>query len=211
MMKASIEQISPVKKRLTVEVEAQEVDRKIEEAYRELKKRAKVDGFRPGKVPRNILQRYFGEQVTQDVKRGLLSETLPQAFEETKIFPVAMPVIENESLKVGEGYKYVALMEVRPEFALKDYMGLEVDKELVSVSEEVVNSQIEEIRPVNSRLQPLEEDRGIRNEDCAILEYEAFEGEQPIEGMKAQNFLVRVGSNQFHPEFEKGLLGLKAG
>ena len=210
-MKASIEQITPVKKRLTVEVGAEEVNRKIEEAYKELKKRAKVDGFRPGKVPRNILQRYFGDQVTQDVKRGLLSETLPQAFEETKIFPVAMPVIENESLKEGEGYTYVALMEVRPEFELKDYTDLEVEKESVSVSEEVVNAQIEEIRRVNSRLKPLEEDRGIRNDDCAILEYEAFEGENPIEGVKAQNFMVRVGSNQFHPEFEKGLLGLKTG
>jgi trigger factor len=210
-MKASIEQISPVKKRLTVEVEADEVERKIEEAYRELKKRARVDGFRPGKVPRNILQRHFGDQVTQDVKRGLLSETLPQAFEETKIFPVAMPVIESETLKTGEGFKYVALMEVRPEFELKDYMGLEVDKELVSVSEEAVNSQIEEIRRVNSRLKPLEEDRGIRNDDCAILEYEAFEGGRPLEGMKAQNFMIRVGSGQFPPEFEKGLQGFKAG
>jgi len=210
-MKASIEQISPVKKRLTVEVEAEEVDRKIEEAYKELKKRARVDGFRQGKVPRNILKRHFGDQVTQDVKRGLLSETLPQAFEETKIFPVAMPVIESETLKSGEGFKYVALMEVRPEFELKDYMGVEVDKELLSVSEEAVNSQIEEIRRVNSRLKPLEEDRGIRNDDCAILEYEAFEGGKPIEGMKAQNFMIRVGSGQFHPEFEKGLQGFKAG
>ena len=210
-MKASIEQITPVKKRLTVEIDAEEVNRKIEDAYKELKKRAKVDGFRPGKVPRNILERYFGEQVTQDVKRGLLSESLPQAFEETKIFPVVMPVIENESLKVGEGYKYVALMEVRPEFELKDYMGLEVEKESVSVNDETVNSQLEEIRRVNSRLKPLEEDRGIRNDDCAILEYEAFEGEKPIEGVKAQNFLVRVGNNQFHPEFEKSLIGLKAG
>ena len=210
-MKASIEQITPVKKRLTVEIDAEEVDRKIEDAYKELKKRAKVDGFRPGKVPRNILERYFGEQVTQDVKRGLLSESLPQAFEETKIFPVVMPVIENESLKAGEGYKYVALMEVRPEFELKDYMGLEVEKESVSVNDETVNSQLEEIRRVNSRLKPLEEDRGIRNDDCAILEYEAFEGEKPIEGVKAQNFLVRVGNNQFHPEFEKSLIGLKAG
>jgi trigger factor len=122
-----------------------------------------------------------------------------------------MPVIENETLNAGEGYKYVALMEVRPEFELKDYMGLEVDKELVSISEEVVNSQIEEIRRVNSRLKPLEEDRGIRNEDCAVLEYEAFEGGKPIEGMKAQNFMIRVGSGQFHPEFEKGLLGFKTG
>jgi trigger factor len=122
-----------------------------------------------------------------------------------------MPVIENESLKSGEGYTYVALMEVRPEFELKDYMGLEVEREIVSVSDETVNSQLEEIRRVNSRLKPLEEDRGIRNDDCAILEYEAFEGEKPIEGVKAQNFLVRVGSNQFHPEFEKGLIGLKTG
>src|SRR4030042_1003356 len=210
-MKASIEQITPVKKRLTVEIDAEEVKRKIEEADKEHKKRAKVDGFRPGKVPRNILERHFGEQVSQDVKRGLLSESLPQAFEENKIFPVAMPVIENESLKAGEGYKYVALTEVRPEFELKDYMGLEVEKESISVSDETVNSQVEEIRRVNSRLKPLEEDRGIRNDDCAILEYEAFEGEKPIEGVKVQNFMVRVGSNQFHPEFEKDLIGLKAG
>jgi trigger factor len=100
---------------------------------------------------------------------------------------------------------------VRPEFELKDYTDLQVEKESVSVSDEVVNAQIEEIRRVNSRLKPLEEDRGIRNDDCAILEYEAFEGEKPIEGVKAQNFMVRVGSNQFHPEFEKGLLGLKTG
>jgi len=122
-----------------------------------------------------------------------------------------MPVIESETFKAGEGFKYVALLEVRPEFELKDYMGLEVDKELVSVSEETVNSQIEEIRRVNSRLKPLEEDRGIRNDDCAVLEYEAFEGGKPIEGMKAQNFMIRVGSGQFHPEFEKGLQGLKTG
>lgn len=210
-MKASIEEITPVKKRLTVEVEAEEVNRKIDEAYKELKKKAKVDGFRPGKVPRNILERHFGDQVTQDVKRGLLSETLPRAFEETKIFPVVMPVIEDEFLKAGEGYKYIALMEVRPQFELKDYMGLEVEKEIVSVSDETLNSQLEEIRRVNSRMKPLDEDRGIQNDDCAILEYEAFEGERPIEGMKGENVLVRVGNSQFHPEFEKGLLGLKSG
>lgn len=210
-MKASIEEITPVKKRLTVEVESEEVDRKIDEAYRELKKKARVDGFRPGKVPRNILERYFGEQVTQDVKRGLMSDTLPRAFEETKIFPIAMPLIENESLQAGEGYTYTALMEVRPQFELKDYMGLEVEKESVSVGEEAVSAQLEEIRRVNSRLQPLDEDRGIQNDDCAVIEYEAFEDGEPVQGMKAENFVVRVGQDQFHPGFEKGLLGLNPG
>jgi trigger factor len=86
-MKASIEQITPVKKRLTVEIEAEEVDRKIEDAYKKLKKKTKIDGFRPGKAPRNILQKYYGEQVTQEVKRGLRAKPCP-SFEETKIFPV---------------------------------------------------------------------------------------------------------------------------
>jgi len=210
-MKARIEEITPVKKRLTVEVGSEEVDRKIDEAYKELKKKARVDGFRPGKVPRNILEKYFREEVTQDVKRGLMSETLPKAFEETKIYPIAMPLIENESLKAGEGYTYTALMEVRPQFELKDYMGLEVEKESVSVGDEAVGAQLEEIRRVNSRLKPLDEDRGIQSDDCAVIEYEAFEEGKPIQGMKAENFLVRVGHDQFHPEFEKGLLGLKCG
>lgn len=210
-MKASVEEITPVKKRLTVQVESEEVEKKLDEAYRELKKKARVDGFRPGKVPRNILERNFGEQVRQDVKRGLMSETLPRAFEETKIYPIAMPLIENESLKAGEGYTYTALMEVRPQFELKDYMGLEVEKESISISEEAVNAQLEEIRRVHSRLKPLDEDRGIQKGDCAVIEYEAFEEGKPVRGMKAENFIVKVGQDQFHPEFEKELLGLRPG
>ena len=68
-MKASVEEISPVKRKLTVELDATEVDKKIEDAYRALKKQAKVRGFRPGKVPRNILEKYYGEQVAQDVTK----------------------------------------------------------------------------------------------------------------------------------------------
>ena len=105
-MKASIEQITPVKKRLTVEIDAEEVDRKIEDAYKELKKRAKVDGFRPGKVPRNILQRHFGDQVTQDVKRGLLSESLPQAFEETEDIPCCYA---GHRERIAEGWRGIQI------------------------------------------------------------------------------------------------------
>ena len=210
-MKTSVEEISPVKLRLVVELDAEEVDRKIDHAYRELKKKAKVHGFRPGKAPREILERFYGEHVTQEVTKELVNETLPAAFEETKTFPLTMPVVENDALKKGEGFKYAAVMEVKPRFELKDYMGLEVERESVFVSDEEADRQLEEIRKANGKLKPLEEDRGAREEDCVIVDYEAFEGDSPIEGIKSENFMVRMGTGAIHPDFEKGLLGARAG
>jgi trigger factor len=210
-MKTSVEEISSVKRKLTVELDAEEVSKKIEDAYRALQKKAKVHGFRPGKVPRNILERYYGQQVTEDVTKNLVNDTLPQAFEETKTYPLTMPLVENDALKKGEGFKYAAVMEVKPAFELKDYTGIEVEKEKVSVSDEEVDRRLEEIRKANGMLKALEEDRGARQDDCVIVDYEAFEADHPIEGLKAQNFLVKIGTGTIHPDFERGLLGLKAG
>jgi trigger factor len=210
-MKTRLEEISPVKKKLEVEIEAQEVDKRIEEAYRDLRKGVKLPGFRPGKVPRKILERRFGNQVIDDVTRRLVNETLPKAVEETNTMPLSMPVIENEILKLGQNFKYSALMEVRPEFELKDYMGLEVEKEIFSVGDEDVEAQLEEIRKTHGQLSSVETERGIREEDYAVIEYEGFEGGKSMEGLKNNNFLVRVGSHDFHPDFEKALIGFKKG
>jgi len=210
-MKASVEEISQVKRKLTVELDAEEVDRKIEDAYRVLKRQAKIRGFRPGKVPREILERYYGEQVARDVTKDLVNDSLPEAFEQTNTYPLTMPLVENDALKKGQGFKYAAVMEVRPQINLKDYLGIEVEKEKVEVSDEAVAAQLEEVRKANARLKPIEEDRGARQEDCAIVDYEAFEGDRALEDIKAENFLVRIGTETIHPDFEKGLLGLKPG
>jgi trigger factor len=210
-MKTRLEEISPVKKKLEVEVEAGEVNKRIEEAYRELRKGVKLPGFRPGKVPRKILERRFGDQVVDDVTRRLVNETLPKAVEETKTIPISMPVIENEILKSGQNFKYSALMEVRPEFELKDYMGLEVEKEIFSVREEDVEAQLEEIRKTHGQLSSVETERGIKEEDFAVIEYEGLEDGKALEGIKNSNFLVKVGGHDFHPDFERALIGLKKG
>jgi trigger factor len=208
-MKASLEDISSVKKRLLVEIGAEEVKEKANGAYRELGKRAKIPGFRPGKIPRNILERYFGKEVLEDLKKDLVNETLPKAVEETKTFPLFMPIVESETLKIGQDFKYTAVMEVKPEFELKDYKGIEVEKEIYSVSDEDVERQLEEVRKTRGTLNSIDENRGIEEGEYAIIEYEGFEGEMPLEGIKAQNFLLQIGSNEFHPDFEKALIGLK--
>ena len=210
-MKTSLEEISPVKKKLLVEVESEEVDRKIEETYRTLGKKAKIHGFRPGKVPRRILERYFKDQVVEEVTRGLVDETLPKAVEESKAMPLAIPVVENDGLKAGESFKYAVVMEVRPQFELRDYMGVELEKEIIEVTDQDVERNMQEIRKAHATLKPVQEDRGAREGDSIVVDYEAFEAGKPIEGVKAQNFMIALGGGAIHPELEKGLTGLKAG
>jgi len=210
-MKTKLHEISPVKKKLEIEIEAGEVGKRIDEAYRELGRDVRLPGFRPGKVPRKILERRFGNQVMEDVARKLVSETLPKAVEETDTFPLTMPLIENEILKVGQNFKYSAVMEVRPQFELPDCMGLEVEKEICSVSDEDVAAQLEEIRKSQGHLSSVETERGIKEEDFAVIEYEGSEDGKALEGIRNSNFLVKVGGNDFHPDFDKALVGLKKG
>jgi trigger factor len=210
-MKSALEVISPVKKKLVVELEPEEVDKKIEETYRNLGKSAKVPGFRPGKIPRKVLERVYGPQVSEEVARELVKETLPRAMDETRTFPLSVPMVENDMLKAGEPFKYTAVLEVKPEFELKEYMGLDVEKEIVRVKEEEVEKQLEEIRKANGKLVAVEEDRPIREGDFAIVQYAAYQDGKLLEELKADNHPVKVGSNEFHPEFEKALLDHKTG
>jgi trigger factor len=210
-MKTNIEDISSVKKKVNVEIEAEEIDRRIEDAYKKLGKKAQIKGFRAGKVPRNILEKFYGGQVLEDVTNNVIRETLPSAIDETKKFPLTMPSIENEELKAGQSFKYSAVMETRPEFELKDYQGVEVEKEKFNVTDEDVQKQLEQIREARGALNAIGEERGIKEGDYVILDYEAFDGDKPIEGVKAANFPLKVGSKQFYQGVEDALIGVKKG
>jgi len=210
-MKSAVEDISPVKKKLLVEIEADEVTKKVSKAYRDLGKKAKIPGFRSGKIPRKILERYYGKEVIEDVTKALVNETLPMAMEENNTFPLSMPVIENETLKVGQKFKYSFVMEVKPEFELKNYTGLEVEKEICRVKDEDVARELQKIRENSGKLNSIEQDRPIKENDYAIIEYEGFEDKKALEGVKSLNFMLKIGSNDFHPDFEKALIGHKKG
>jgi len=210
-MKTSTEAISQVKTKLSVEIMSDEVDKKINQSYQELKKRAKIKGFRPGKVPKTILERYYGNEVLADVTRSMVTETLPAALEENEIIPLTMPAVENENIKRGHNFIYTAIMEVRPKFELKDYLGLEANKSKVDISDKMVENQIEQIQKSRGQLNSLEEDRPAKMDDYVVIEYKAFENDNTLEGIHSDNYLLRLGSNDFHLDFEKDILGLKKG
>jgi trigger factor len=210
-MKTNIEEISPVKKKLIVEIAPAEVDDRIQAAYRKVGKKAKIPGFRPGKAPKKILERYFGDQVYDDVTRDIISETFPKALGETDTYPLGTPLLEKNPLKAGESFTYSAIMEVRPEIHVSDYLGLEIEKEECLVSDEKVRDRLEQIRKAHGRLNAVEEERPVRDGDYVIIEYEGFDNDSPIEGIKAQNFMLHVGSGDFHPAFESAFIGLHKG
>lgn len=210
-MKVNVADVSPVKKKLTVEIEASEVDKKVAQAFRSLASRAKIPGFRPGKIPRRILEQYFGSQVVEEVQRDLVNETLPKAVEETEAFPITIPAVENGTLKKGQSFSYSAILEVKPQFEVKEYLGLEVEEEILAVGDEDVEKELDQIRKNNGKLISAEEGRPIRKDDYAVINYQGFQNGAPIQGIKSENFPVQIGSNQFHEDFEKGLMGLKKG
>ncbi len=210
-MKTNIEDISSVKKKLNIEVEAEEIDKRIDDAYKILVRKAQVRGFRTGKVPRNILEKFYSGQVMDDVTNSVIRETLPSAIDEVKKFPLSMPTIENEEIKPGQAFKYSASIEVRPEFELKDYKGIEVQKENISVTDDDVRKQIEQIRESRGTLSPLAEDRGVKDGDYVIIDYEAYESGKAIEEIKGANHPLKIGSRHFYKGIEEALIGAKKG
>jgi trigger factor len=208
-MKTSLEDISSIKKKLSVEIEPEDVDQKINEAYRELSKKARIPGFRPGKVPRKILEQRFGDDIADDVTKNIIGDSFPKAVAEVDVVPLGTPLLDKETLKQGQPFRYSASMEIRPKFEVKDYLGLEIEKEGYKITDEDVAARVEQIRQSNGKLQSIDEDRPIKNDDHVVLDYESFEGEAPLDDIKASNFLLKVGSNNFHPKFEEGLIGLR--
>jgi trigger factor len=208
-METNIEEISQVKRRIDVEIEAEEVNKKLDQAYRELSKNVKVKGFRPGKVPRRILEQYYSKHILSDVKSDLIEESFSKVIEENKLFPLGKPSLEDEAIRPGESFRYTIHMEVRPDFELKDYMGISVEKEILNVSEDDVDKKLEGIREAHADLTSITENREIRDGDYVIIDYEGFWNEKPLKGIKGQDSLIHVGSKNFYPEVESGIVGLK--
>lgn len=208
-MKTNLEEISPVMKKLVVEIEPEEVEKKLNRAYEEIGKKAKIRGFRSGKVPRNILETYYGNQVADDVTRELISDTFPKAVDEANTFPLGQPVFEKETIKKGKSFQYSVVMEVRPQLEIRNHLGVEVKKEILSVTEDDVLKRLEFVRKASGKMTSIDEDRPIRDGDYVIIDYEGFEDGRPLEGIKSPNLLINIGKMDFHPKFDEDLIGLK--
>jgi trigger factor len=211
-MKVEIEDLSEVKRKLRIEVPSSEVVQEVDRAYRELGKQAKVKGFRPGKVPRSILELYYHKQVEQEVSDTLVRRSLGEALKEKALEPIKLDWPEAPPQMVaGEDYRYSVELEVSPEFEVEDYLELQLAAPEVQVTDQEVEGRLEEIRQGNAVLKPPAETRGVQEGDFVVLDYQSHFGGQAVEGGKAEGTYMEVGKGKFNLEFERNLLGLMPG
>lgn len=210
-MKAVVEDISTVKKKLSIEVAPEAVNRELDKAFADVAKKAKIPGFRPGKAPKAIVERHYGEEVRSEVLHRLLSDSYLQALQEHNLDPVEVPQIDNvSSLAKGSPLTFTATVEVRPNIELGNYDGIEVKEESLSVSDDEVNETVERLREMYAQLEVVE-GRPLEKSDTAIIDFEGFRDGKPIEGAKSTGYALSLGSGSLIPGFEEQLTGMNPG
>jgi trigger factor len=208
-MKASVEEISSIKKKVSIEIPEDQVTQEVESFYKDLGKKAKIKGFRPGKVPRDILERYFKDYIKAEVVQKLIQDTYPQALSEANLQPVSPPVVDPGEFENGKPFQYSAVIEVKPDIKLEGYTGLKIEGKKEEVKDEEVGERLKALQNLHANLKAISEARPIQAGDYVIIDYEASMDGKPLEGGKAIDFTVEVGSGQFIPALEEKLIGLK--
>jgi len=211
-LKVEMENLSEVKRKLKIEVPSTEVTQEVDRAYRDLGKKAKVKGFRPGKVPRSVLEMYYRKDIDHEVSETLVRRSLGEALKDQGLEAINLSWPEPvPPVVAGEDFCYSVEIEVAPEFTAEDYLALKLEAPAVDVTNAEVDDRMEEIRQGNALLRPPAEERGIKAGDFVVLDYQGFFAGEPVEGAKSEGTYMEVGSGKFNAEFETNLLGLKAG
>ncbi|MGZ3605361.1 MAG: trigger factor [Thermodesulfobacteriota bacterium] len=210
-MNVNVEEISSIKKKVSIEIPGDEVTKEVDSFYKDLGKKAKIKGFRPGKVPRNILERYFKDYVKAEVVQKLIGESYPKALTEANLEPVSPPVMDPGEFNEGKAFQYSAVIEVKPDIKLESYTGLKIEGKKEELKGEEVEQRLKSLQNMHANLKTVSEDRPIQTGDYVIMDYEGSADGKPLEGAKAIDFTVEVGSGHFIPTFEEKLIGLKPG
>ena len=156
-MQVRIEDVSPVEKKMIVEVPWETVSAKLNDAYREFGKGVALKGFRKGKVPRAVLEQVYSGRVSAEVAYQLVQESFYRANAEHKLAAVAEPRVEEaQPIKKGQPFSFKAIVEVRGDFEPKDYKGLAIEKRRLNIAEEAVTTAIENLRREHTELMPIE-------------------------------------------------------
>ncbi|MDY6793434.1 MAG: trigger factor [Thermodesulfobacteriota bacterium] len=209
-MQVTVEDLSSVKKILHIEIPEEKVINELDASYKNLKKNAKVKGFRPGKTPRSVLKRMFQKDVHADVSSRLIQDSFLDALKETGLNMVGNPKVDPPGLEEKGPYKYNATIEISPEIEDLDFKGLTLKKTLYKISGEEVDAQLKMLQKSLAQQKTVEEDRPVKEGDFALIDYEGFKDGKPYaETQMTENFTLKVGNGQILKEFDSGMIGMK--
>ena len=206
----NVEKVEKSQVALTIEVGAAEFEAAIEKAYQKMRKKINVQGFRPGKAPRKMIEKMYGAEVFfEEAINNAFPEAYDAAIKEQELKVVGYPDVEMVGECTKEGFTFKAVVPVYPEVTLGEYKGLSAEKDEVKVAAADVNERLKGMQERNTRLVSVE--REAQNGDTVVIDFEGFLDGVAFEGGKGENYSLELGSSSFVPGFEEQLVGLKAG
>lgn len=211
-MKITVETTSPIERKLTIEVPPERVQKALDGAYSRLGRRVKIPGFRPGHVPRGVLERNFRGEVEREVVEQLVQSSFVEAAEEKGVEPVASPNVSLEgALAAGQPFKYTATVEVKPVVVPKDYKGLAVTRRVPAVGDAEVDAELAKLQESYARLVETGGREVAQDGDYALIDHDGTIDGLPFDGGMAEGVTVKVGQGKVEEGFIPGLVGKKVG
>jgi trigger factor len=203
------EDLTPVRKRLRVEIPAATVRAELDRAFQTVGQGARLRGFRPGKAPRPVLERVYGEQIRREVLGHLVEESFQQAVTSQGIAIVGTPEIEAETLTAGETLRYSATVDVRPQIAIGDLGGLEATRPSSTVGEADIDRALESMRESAAQLRPIEGRTAVEAGDIVTVDVTSvLDGGEPVH---REGLMLEAGTGSFPLALERQLVGQQRG
>jgi trigger factor len=209
-MKVTVEELSPSKRVLHVELPSERVTDRVEATFREWGQKLQLPGFRRGRVPSEIIRRRFEAEVHEEVLRELIPDSYREALTQAAIEPVSQPEVEDVHFHAGEPLTYRAVVEIKPPVTATDYRGVTLEREKVEVSDQEVDRALEYLREDAAEYVPMDGWPALKD-DLVILDHEGSINGKPFKGGSGKNLTVALGHEGYLPGFTEQLAGMQKG
>ncbi len=208
-MQVSVESTSALERRMTIGVPAERIETEVTKRLQQTARRAKVPGFRPGKVPMNVIRQRYEDSARQEALGDLIQATFYEAIVEQKLNPAGAPAVEPKVFEKGKDLEYVATFEVFPEIQLAGFDGIAVERLQADVGDADVDNMLEILRKQNTRFEAVE--RAAEDGDQLNIDFVGKVDGEVFAGGSAKGTQLVLGSGRMIPGFEEALVGVKAG
>jgi trigger factor len=212
-IRSEIKDLSSVERELAIVVPGDTVAKELDRAYKELSMKVKLKGFRPGKVPRYVLEQYYKKETEQQVLEKVVNSSFRQAIKNHEISPVNNPAVQAPSeLIAGMDFSYSAKVEVKPVIDLKNWEGLALDKTVYTVSDKDIDAELARMREAHAKVAPVVGRDVIQQGDLVETNWSGTVDGEPVKGLSGVAFVIEVGGKTFpYPEAHQALVGKTLG
>lgn len=211
-MKVNIENLSGTERKVDVVIPVEVVKEKRDEVFGEIRKSAKIKGFRPGKAPASVVESVYRKEILGETATRLVTGSLEEALKEVSAHPISRPQINPPDVfETDKDFHYSAVFEVLPVFELAEYKGLPLKKEVHEVKDEDVEHTLEHLIEHRAEVKPYEEEKAVEKGDVAIVDFEGSLDGVQVKDLKRSGLQFLVGHDRLIPEFEENVIGMKKG